>query len=127
MGEHLQKMAESAKVSRPMYEYTIPESMGGKVKSVTLIELTAHEELQATKRAGSANDAMFKLAYELAKQALVEVNGEKVGLADGSVDTAFNSMSPGVRNLVLQAYAELHSPPEGAAEGFKASRKVRVA
>jgi len=110
-----------------VYEYTVPKAMGGEVETIAMIELTAREEMQATKRTGSGSDSMFKLAYELAKQALVEVNGEKVGLADGSVDAAFDRMPPAVRNLVLQAYAELHSPPEGASEGFKESRRVRVA
>jgi hypothetical protein len=35
-------------------------------------------------------------------------------------------MTPKVRSLVLQAYAEIHAPPEGAAEGFLRSRRLKV-
>jgi len=122
MGNELERAGQRA--SRPVYVYEVPENVGGDVTVVGLVELTAEEEVLATKRA--KNDPI-RLAYELAKQCLVEVNGQPVKLADGSADTAWGKMNPKVRNLVLSAYAELHSPPEGAAEDFLRSRQVRVA
>lgn len=119
----LQQMSNEAKAERPVFEFTIPESISGDVKTVGLIELTAQEEMQAAKRSGG--DQM-KLAYELVKQCIVEVNGEKVKLSDGTVDTAFNKMPSKARAMVLAAYADIHAPPEDAAQDFLASRKVRV-
>lgn len=109
--------------NRVIHVYDIPAPMANGVQKVGLVELTAQEELQATKR--SHGDSM-RLAYELAKQSLVEVNDQKVSLADGSADEMWNKMSPKVRNLVLTAYADLHAPPEGAIEGFLKSHQQRV-
>jgi hypothetical protein len=60
---------------RPVYQFEVPEQLANGVTSVGLVELSADEEIMATKR--SRGDTM-RLAYELAKQALVEVNGAKV-------------------------------------------------
>jgi hypothetical protein len=49
-----------------------------------------------------------------------------VGIGDGSVDAAWNKMSPQTRNLVMGEYARLHAPPEGAEEAFRKSRRVKV-
>lgn len=116
-------MAEDKK-ARPIYVYDVPaECEDAEVKSVGLVQLTTGEELMAAKRAHGDN---YRLAYELAKQSVVEVNGEKVGIGDGTVDAAWSKMSPATRNLVLGEYARLHAPPEGAEEAFRKSRKVKV-
>lgn len=115
-------MSENKK-DRPIFEYDVPDECGGDVRSVGIVELTTGEELLATKRA--RGDAM-RLAYELAKQSLVEVNGAKVNIADGSADEAWAKMTPKTRNLVLGAYGDLHAPSDGAAEAFRASRRVKV-
>lgn len=115
---------EATKKDRPIYVYDVPPACeDAEVQSVGLVQLTTGEELMAAKRAHGDN---FKLAYELAKQCVVEVNGEKVGIADGSVDTAWGKMAPQTRNLVMGEYAKLHAPPEGAEEAFRASRRVKV-
>jgi len=119
----LEKRAKPEKMSRPIYVYPIPKSLANGTTSIGLVELTASEELMATKRAGQ--DA-FKLAYELAKQSLVEVNEQPVGLADGSVDKAFNEMGAKLRNLVLTAYAKLHAPNEEDSADFLRGGTVRV-
>jgi hypothetical protein len=112
--------------NRVVYTYDVPQILhrgDDPVTSVGLVELSADEEMLATKRA--RNDGV-RLAYELAKQSLVEVNSKPVSVVDGSSDTVWNRMSPQVRNLVLQAFAELHTPPEGAIEVFLKSRQARV-
>ncbi len=80
--------------------------------------------MMAAKRAGTDP---IRLVYESAKQAIVEINGQAVSLADGSVDKAFDEMGPQVRNLVMTAYGQLHTPPDEAVEGFLSSQTVRVA
>ena len=123
MANKLTEKVEEARTTRAVFTYTVPVGMGGDIKSVGLVELTASEELMAAKRASGEG---ARLAYEMAKTSLVEVNGSKVGLADGSADSAWNKMPPKVRNLVIQAFASLHAPPEDDAASFLASRQVRV-
>lgn len=116
-------MADGKK-DRPIYVYDVPpECEDAEVKMVGLVQLTTGEELMAAKRAHGDN---FKLAYELAKQCVVEVNGDKVSVGDGTVDIAWNKMAPQTRNLVMGEYAKLHAPPEGAEEAFRKSRRVKV-
>ena len=115
---------EATKKDRPIYVYDVPaECEDAEVKSIGLVQLTTGEELMAAKRAHGDN---FKLAFELAKQCVAEVNGEKVSVADGTVDTAWTKMTPQTRNLVMGEYAALHAPPEGAEEAFRKSRRVKV-
>jgi hypothetical protein len=109
--------------TRPVYEFEIPTSLGCPLKSVCLVELTVEEELQATKR---ARGDQFRLAWELARQSLVMVDGKAVTTADDTSDRAWEAMPPTVRQLVLGAYADLHQPQDDAVTAFRASRKVRV-
>jgi len=112
------------KPTRPVYRYTIPVRLqGAGVSEVGMVQLTSGEELQATKRA--RNDT-HRLAYELAKQSLVEVNGEKVGAADGSADKAWDALDPKVRTLVMSAYGDLHAPEEDDLNAFRKSQRVEV-
>jgi hypothetical protein len=79
--------------------------------------------MMAAKR---SNGDPIKLAYEQVMQAIAEVNGERVSLANGSADRAFNTMNPMLRNLVMTAHAKLHAPSDGDVELFLESREVRV-
>jgi hypothetical protein len=117
-----EKMAE--KKIRPVYVYAVPAAVADGVTEIGMVQLTAHEEMMCARR---SNADPFRLVYEQAKQSLVEVNGERVKPEDGSVDAAFERMSPPVRNMVLQAFSKLHSPAEDALQGFLASQTVRVA
>jgi hypothetical protein len=113
-----------AGAARVVYEYDVPASIGGdEIKTVGVVELTAEEELQATRRARGDS---IRLAFELAKTSLHEVNGERLNHSDGTADRQWNAMPPKLRNLVLQAYSELHSPEDDAAVLFKASRKIKA-
>jgi len=116
--------ALAQKPSRPIYTYKVPSALGGEdFKTVGLVQLTAREEMMAAKR---SNGDPIKLAYEQVQQSIAEVNGERVSIADGSADKAFNTMSPMLRNLVMTAHAKLHSPAESDVEDFLGSREVRV-
>lgn len=110
---------------RAIHTFTVPAQLAEQtgVSSVGLVELTALDELGAAKRA--KGDAM-RLAYELSKSALAEVNGEKLSFADGSLDRTWAVIHPKIRNMVLAAYSELHSPPEGSVDDFLKSRQVKV-
>jgi len=127
MTESASALTERAKPkaqARPIYRYDIPSPLAAAgVSKVGLVQLTSSEELQATKRA--RNDT-HRLAYELAKQSLVEVNGDRVSSADGSVDTAWDQMPPKVRTLVMTAYGNLHAPEEADIDAFLKSQRVDV-
>lgn len=110
--------------ARVVYEYDVPKSIGGEnMTTIGVVELTAEEELMATRRARGDS---IRLAFELAKTSLYEVNGERISHADGSIDKVWNEMPPKLRNLALQAFTELHSPDDDATSGFKASRRIKA-
>jgi hypothetical protein len=119
----LEDKLQLVKSARTVHTFTLPDSVLGEVRSVGLVELTAEEELMATKRARGDH---FRLAYELAKQALATVNGARVGVADGSADAAWQGMHPKVRNMVLAAYMQLHTPDEGSTADFLKTVTVQV-
>jgi len=104
-----------------IYTYDVGENLHPDIRSVGLTELSAEDEIAATRR---ARGDQIRLAFELAKQSLREVNGKPVKLADGSADKAWNSLGARLRNLVLQAFTEIHTPEEGVIDTFRASRKV---
>ncbi len=108
---------------RVIHRFTVPESIPGEVRSLGLVEITADEELKAEARCRGASD---KRASEMAKQALVEVNGEPVGFADASVDKAWNNMHPKVRTLLASAWVRLHLANDDEVESFFASRMSSV-
>lgn len=110
---------------RALHEYKVPEKLGSRygVRSIAVVELTGEEEILASKR---AHDDRYRLANELAKQSLAQVNGQRVSLSDGSTDRWWRQMGPKVRTLVIQAYADVHAPDEGDTSGFLASRETKV-
>jgi hypothetical protein len=93
------------------------------VQSITISELTAEEELMATKRVGGD---ILKLASELPKQALFAVNGNRVTLADGSADKAWAAMRPQLRRLVMTAFDRVHNPKDVDVDDFLKSQEVSV-
>ena len=66
------------------------------------------------------------MAYELAKQSLVEVNDKVLNEGDGTKDRAWIDMKPKARNLVLVAYNELHNPDDENVADFLNSRQAVV-
>jgi len=116
---------KSSRADRPVYTYAIPNKLSREsgISSVSLTELTAEEELMASKR--SRNDA-FKLASELTKTSLVMVDGKRMSMADGSADAAWNTMHPKVRQLVMRAYSQLHSVEDEDESSFLTSCQVDV-
>jgi len=113
----------TSSVTRPVYTYEVPKHLANGITSVGLVQLTAHEEMLAAKRASGDT---IRMAYEQVKQAIVEVNGERVSVADGSADTALEKMDPKLRNLVMSAHAKLHAPSDDEVNDFLNSRAVRA-
>lgn len=109
--------------NREVHTFYVPEKVGGNIKSVGLVELTAEEELMASKR--SKGD-FTRLAYEMAKISLAEMNGKPLSQLDGSIDNAWSSMSSGVRRLVMTGFNKIHELPEGAEDDFLKSQQTRV-
>lgn len=108
---------------RVIHEYDVPASIGGDITQIAIIELKASEELQATRRARGDS---IRLAWELAKQSLYEVNGERVQVGDGSSELAWNRMNPKLRNMTLLVFGEHHAPEEDTLAGFRESRRTRT-
>jgi hypothetical protein len=117
------------KNTREVNTYDVPPSVAeaSGITQVGLITLTADEELLCYKKSRGDN---ARLAAELAKACLVEatVNGEVRQLAseDATVDTFFKDCDPRIRQLLLQAYADLHAAEPEDTESFLKSRKLRV-
>lgn len=128
MGNGAQQLEEvtASRATRPLYIYTIPETLrtgAEPIESIGLVELTADEQLMAGKR--SRGDQQ-RQAHSLVISAIRQVNERAVNIGDASADEAWARMAPKLRELVAQAYAEIHIPTEGEAELFHKSRKVTV-
>ena len=110
---------------RPIYTFDVPEYMQRDVgvKTISLVELTANEELMAAKRARNDQAATM---YELVKASVVAVDGKPLTLSDGTVDTWMDQANPKLRTLVTQAYNSLHTIQEADAMVFLKSRRVSV-
>ena len=127
-GSAVQKRVEDQKgpdLDRPLYRFDIPGSILAiqPIKQVGLVQINSSEEIRATKRA--RNDS-HQMAYSLAKQSLVEVDGKPVSEGDGSADKVWDAMHPKVRVLVVTAYGELHTPEDEDIKDFLKSQKVTV-
>jgi hypothetical protein len=111
---------------RPVNLFTVPEAIAAVsgVAEVGMVTITGEEELNCFKLANKDN---AKLASELSKAALVEVDGKPLSSQDGSVDSFWMEAHPKLRQLILTAYAELHATEEEDQKSFLKSKKVRVA
>ena len=118
-----QKLGLGQQDDRVIHRFEIPASIPGDVRSLGLVEITAQEELNAEQRCKGSPD---KRAAEMAKSALVEVNGQKVQFADGSVDRAWNTLHPKVRTLIASAWVKLHLANDDEVDSFFASRTSSV-
>lgn len=119
-------LAAGRRLTRAVYEYDVPLSLQIEgISAIGLVELTANDELMAANRASGAS---VQLAYELAKESVrLAVRGnsrQNVSTADGTADVLWAKMGAPLRSLVLQAYAEIHTPRREDVSSFLASRRV---
>lgn len=108
--------------------YMVPATMqmsssGRKFESLGIRELEPADEMMATQRAAGSG---IRLAFELALQSLVFVNGKRVTLADGTADLAWKEMGPKLRNLVMSAYSQMAAASNEEVAAFLGSRKITV-
>lgn len=130
--------AAAAANDTPRHKFTFPPSLQKETGfvSVTMRELTGHDEIVATGASGASMGGGMasqvvgaaNIAKELSQLSLVEV--ERVaGITKVDANNAaqvFTDMPPKIRNLVLGAYGEIHNPRGDEVEAFFASRSVRV-
>lgn len=115
-----------AKASRPVYTFDVPEKLAAEseTSSIAVVQLTAGEEMAASKR---AQMEPIRLAYELAKEALRAVNGKPVSTADGTADAWWeNPRNTKIRTLVVSAYNLVNAPSQDETAGFLKSCSVTV-
>lgn len=115
-------MAASLK-DRPIYRFKVPTSIPGEIRSIGLVELTADEEIQIEARCKGVPE---KRAVEIAKAAVWELNGKRIGNAEGELDKAWNGMSPKLRSLVNRAWIKLHIANDEETGFFEESMTVNV-
>lgn len=113
--------------ARIVWTYDVPEEAQGddpdKVTTVGIVELTAQEEVWASKRSGGNSAG---LAFELWKQSLAEVNGKPVTIGDGSADIWAAKFSSKLRTLIMTAYADINTPTDGGFDSFRKSRRAKI-
>ena len=110
--------------ARAIHTYKIPKKLHiHGITSIGLVELTPGEESMALKLVGTEYS---RIGQEYPKMALRAVNGNPVGVADGSVDAAYAKMPPPIRGLLSKAYAALHNPTDEDTESFLESHEVSV-
>lgn len=111
--------------NRVVHTFDMPERIARLtgIKSVGLVELTAEEEMEATKEGGMS---AAKTGWSLIRMSLKEVNGRKVYAHDLSQDKAWEQMGPVGRTLVTTAYGELNNPVGDETATFLKSRRTTV-
>lgn len=118
---------ELVKGDRVVYEYTLPESLGGGKggipKKVSLAQLTAGQELMASKM---GRFDVMKAQYAAAKLSIVALDGSPIDPADGALEAFWEHTDPRIRSLLLQAYNKISSPSREDEESFFGSEKVQV-
>lgn len=131
--------AQRAKADRPLHDFVVPDEVRAEiapelsaliddVRQISMRLLTPQEEKYAIKRAGAD---VGQIVYELNVASLAEVivEGEPPHVCAGQPHLAtqrYMRMHPKIRDLVTQAYNEIHRPKEEQTKGFLASRTIRV-
>ena len=110
--------------------FTIParlvDDCGGYTR-VCFVELTANDEMAATKR---CHGEPMRLAWELARESLRYADKgegpETISTSDASVDIFWNAVGSRCRQMLMAAFGQVHAAkPEDAAD-FLGSLEVRV-
>lgn len=120
--------AQERELTRPVYEYELPDEvkkLGDKYvkSSIGLVKLRMDEEIAAAERA-AGNQA--KLAYNWARYALVQVDGRLLNKGEAEDEVVLMNTDPQIRELILEAYADISSNAKDVTKKFLGSRKVKV-
>lgn len=122
-GDLLQAAAR-LKANRAVFEYTVPTALAQDtgIQTIGIVQLTGGEELMASRR---CQGNLIQLSYELAKEALKQLNGKV--LEDGEADVFWaNPANAKLRTLVVTAFNVVNQPTQDDAASFLASRTVKV-
>lgn len=105
--------------------YTIPTDLQreGMAKKVTMYELSAKEEQQASAR-GMFN--MVKATHEAAKASIGKFDGKRVDNSEGDVDEYWEACGPQVRALLCAAYEKMHGTDTKQEKSFFDSVEVEA-
>lgn len=130
--------AQAAKAARPVNLFTVPEDLRVDIEpdlsdaiddvvEIGMRILTPGEERLAIKRAGGE---VGSILYQLNCASLVSVkladDSERLHARPGDAESSYNRMHPKIRNLVTEAYNELHRAKEEQSADFLKTRQVRV-
>lgn len=112
---------------RRYIEATIPDRFGG--GKIVLKELSASEEIQASRDAEKNGSTGTAYSSALAMLALVSIDGEKVTWEDGKAEKMWNDLGGVKRRFVIRAYAKvfLIDSDEDLESFFKSIREVASA
>lgn len=127
MAEALPNIRTKAQDTRVVEEFELPEELQNVdehvKKSIGLVKLKMSEEVAAGERAGSNQ---LKLAYNWARYALVEVDGRRIKKEDGEDETILEHTDPTIRDLIVQAYAEISTSGAGVTKKFLKTRRQKL-
>ena len=114
--------------SRAVYVYELPDEI--KIlndeyvrESIGLVKLTMDEEMSGAERAAGVQ---AKMAYNWARSALVEVDGRPLKKDEAEDEAILRNTDPVIRDLILEAYADISTNPKEVTKKFLKSRKVKV-
>ncbi len=110
---------------REVYEFKIPTRLRcvDANESLGIRKLRSQEEIEATR---NCQGESMRLAWELSKMSLCEVDGEQLLHHEGHVDQKWDKFEPKLRALVVAAYAKLHTPEDDETENFLGSMTMKV-
>lgn len=114
---------------RMVHVFKFPQSIIDSVewpempKSVGLRQLTAEEEITASK---IGKFDLTKTRYEGVKLSICQLGGQKVSNADGAVDKFWDHCGPKVRTLLLQAYDQLSGVKDAEEQNFLGSVEIQT-
>lgn len=110
--------------------FTIPERLQadcGGYQRVCFVELTANDEMAATKR---CHNEPLRLAWELARESLRHADKgdgvEDISTSDASVDIFWNAVGSKARQMLMAAFGQTHSAKAEDVSDFLGSLEVRV-
>ncbi len=120
MQDHMQAQNE-----RVVFTFDIPEKFRNEAarETVGMVKLTGAEEELASRKA--RNDTT-RLAYELVRTSIFKIDGRVINRGNAEGDKLWNRIDPKLRQLLLAAYADLHTPEDDETEDFLESRKEEV-
>jgi hypothetical protein len=113
---------------RVVFEFTLPAELkqldDDYIKtSFGLVKLLMDEEISAT---GSAGRNPGKVAYNMTRCSLVEVDGRRLNKGDAEDDTVLNRTDPQIRAAILHAYNDISDLEDSVGKKLLASRKMKA-